>query len=334
MHLKSAALLVFLLFPSTAAFAEDVVVLKNGDRLSGKVAALAAGRLKIVTAHSGDVFVEWAQVATVTTEGAVKVKLDTGEILEGKLSAGENGRVRIESVSTAEPVEVDPAKVQKINEPPVQWHGFLEIGARATGGNSRTQAAYVAAEALRETEIDRFLIRASFNYGRSAGITTARNAYGQFKYDYKFSPDWYGYISEELVHDLFRDLRVRTVTSLGVGYIIVKQPKIESWAEVGVAYVTNDFYALEPDEGHLAGRIFHHLKVQLPLGLEFTNDVTFYPNLETSTDWQLREEAFLGAGLGKGWTARAGVILDYDHQVPPTRRKEDVLYVVTLGYKF
>jgi putative salt-induced outer membrane protein YdiY len=316
-----------------AASADDVVVLRNGDRLSGKVDSLAGGKLKIVTAHSGAVLVSWSEIASVTTEAAVKVKLDTGEIVEGRLSTGEGGKLKIETPSAAAPVEVDPAKVAKINED-TDWHGFIDLGFRATGGNSRTQGAYVGTQLLRETDRDRFLIGANFNYGRAAGVTTARNAYGIVKYDYRFTPKFYGYVSEELLHDRFRDLRIRTVTSLGAGYIFVKSAPIDTWAEAGVAYVTNDFYDLEKDEGHLGGRIYHHLRVSLPLGLEFTNDLTFYPNFEHSKDWQIHDEAFISAGLGKGWTARAGVIWDYDHFIPKERRRHDVLYLLTIGYRF
>jgi putative salt-induced outer membrane protein YdiY len=318
---------------AASAFAEDVVVLRNGDRLSGKVESLTGGKLKIVTPHSGAVFVDWGEIATVTTEAAVKVKLETGEIIEGKLSAADEGRLKIETASAAQPVEVDPAKVAKINED-TDWHGFIDIGFRATGGNSRTQGAYAGAQLLRETDRDRFLIGANFNYGRAAGITTARNAYGILKYDYKFTPKFYGYVSEELLHDRFRDLRIRTITSLGVGYIFVKSAPLDTWAEAGGAYVTNDFYELEEDEGHLGGRLYHHLRASLPLGLEFTNDLTFYPNFEHSKDWQVHNEAFVSAGVGKGWTARAGVIWDYDHFTPRDRRRHDVLYVLTIGYKF
>lgn len=312
----------------------DEVMLANGDKLTGKVKELGGGKLAIETPHSGVVLVDWAQVKSVATDENVKVKLDSGEVIEGKLSAGEAGKLRISSASVSAPVDIDPAKVTRINEPPAEWHGFLELGFRATGGNTHNQTAYVAAQLLRETDRDRFLIRANFNYGRSEGITNAQSAYGQIKYDYKFTSRLYGFVSEELTHDKFRDLRIGTMTSLGAGLIIVKEEKIESWVEAGVAYATNDFYALQKDEGHLAGRLHHHFKVSLPFGIDFTNDVTFYPNFERMTDWQLHEEAFLSAGLGKGWTARAGVILDYDHEVSALRKKHDVIYVLTIGYKF
>ncbi|MCE9581615.1 MAG: DUF481 domain-containing protein [Planctomycetes bacterium] len=323
------------------ACAEDIVTLKNGDKLSGTVVDLNGGKLKFKTAYAGEILIEWAQIQTLTTEGKHKLKLDDGQMVEGKITTTDKGTIRVEDEALKSPVEVDPVRVAKINETPTEWHGFVEVGYRQSSGNTHKQAGIAQAELLRETDRDRFLIKAIFRYGRSEKVTNERAAYGILKYNYKFTPVFYGYISEELFHDYFRDERIGTFTSVGVGFDILHKAPIHAWtggeidlsAEAGIAYATNDHY-VGKDEGHLAGRVACHLRVALPLGLEFTNDATFYPNFEHSTDWQARDEAALSAGIGKGWTARVGAIWEYDHVPPAGFYRFDVLYFATLGYKF
>ncbi len=325
--------LVFLAALALGAAAGDVVTLKNGDKISGTVVDMNGGKLKFKTAYAGDLTIDWAQIQALTTEGPVKLKLVDGELIEGKVTTTEAGTLKIESSGVKDPVEVEPAKVAKINETPTEWHGSIDLGYYQTGGNSRKQSGIAAVNLLRETERDKFQIRADFRYGRERGVTTDRRAYGLIKYAYKFTERFYGYISEELFHDFNRDLRIGTVTSVGAGLDIIKAEHTDLSAEAGVAYFTND-YRGSADEGHIGGRVFVHFRQDLFLGLVFTNDLTFYPNFERGRDWQARDEAAISAGLGKGWTMRVGAIWDYDHEPLPHQFRHDVLYFVTLGYRF
>lgn len=331
MNFRLAAVLVVFLVGS--ALADDVVTLKNGDRLTGTVVDMNGGKLKFKTAYAGEVVIDWAQIQSLTTAGAVKVKLVDGELLEGKVSTTEAGTLKIEGEALKGPVELGPAKVSKINETPTEWHGSVDVGYFQTGGNSRKISAIAAVNLLRETDRDKFQIRADFRYGRERGVTTDRKAYGLVKYAYKFTERFYGYISEEVFHDFTKDLRVGTVTSVGVGYDIIKAEHTDLSAEAGIAYMTND-YRNSPDEGHVGGRVFVHFRQDLFLGLVFVNDLTFYPNFERGRDWQARDEASISAGLGKGLTARIGAIWDYDHEPPAHNFRHDVVYFATLGYRF
>jgi len=330
---RAVLVLALTLATALAARAEDVVTLKNGDRLTGTVVDLAGGKLKFKTAWGGEILVAWAEIASLQTESSIRIRLETDEIIEGTVTTREDGKLVIASAGAGSSLEVEFAKVRRINQPPDTWHGELGLGYFHSGGNTRKTSGIASVNLFRETERDRFQIKADFRYGRDRGVTTERKAYGLIKYDYKFTERFYGYISEELAHDRFKDTRIRTVTSAGVGLVVVNAEHTDLRAEAGLAYVTNDFY-VEKDEGHLGGRLFVHFRQDLPLGLVFVNDLTAYPNFERSTDWQLRDEASISAGLGAGWNARVGVIWEYDHEVPKDRWRHDVLYFATLGYKF
>ena len=65
----------------------DQVVLKDGDTLTGHIVAMDAGKLTITVLGLGDVKVDAAQIATVSTDGPVELKLKDGTIEKRKLSA-------------------------------------------------------------------------------------------------------------------------------------------------------------------------------------------------------------------------------------------------------
>lgn len=317
----------------SVALADDEIKLKNGDRITGKVTGLAGGKLVIETPHSGPLKVDWTQVVSIKTDAPLKLKLATGEWLEGKVSPGAEGKIKVESAGAAAPVEVEYPKVASINEPPASWHGKITGAAKATDGNTHNRSFLITLDASRETEQDVILGRALFRYGETSGVLTERNAYGIAKYMYKFTPTVYGYVSEELLGDTFKDLNLNTVTSVGAGYIFLKQAEIDLSLEAGVAYITNDF-DVASDESHIGGRAQAYLRLALPLGFELKDRFIIYPNFEDSQDFQLRNEVTLGTALGSGWDLLGGIITEYDRTPSPGLKRRDDTFFVGLGYTF
>ena len=309
----------------------DEVVMKNGDKISGKVVDLGGGKLKVETPHSGVVVLEWAQVASIKTDAAVKVKLTTGEAFEGKIGAGQDGKILIDSAGAQ--TEVTPDKVKSFNEPPVAWHGSVDLAGRKTDGNTHNSSLLFAAEALRTTEKDRILLKWVFRYGETDNVVTERNSYAIAKYDYLFTDRIYGYASGELFSDKFKDLRLRSILAVGAGYIFEKSKDLDLWGDVGLAYVDNDLIDGE-DESYPGGRISAHVRKSLPLGFELIDDVVFLPNFEEGDAWLLRNELALATALGHGLSFKAGWITDYDNDPPDDVREHDNTYFVGLGYKF
>jgi putative salt-induced outer membrane protein YdiY len=317
---------------SAGAARADEIALKNGDRLTGRVVDLVGGKLRIDTGHSGVVAVDWGQVASVKTDGKIRVKLATGEVIEGTLAPGLEGRLKIESAG-AGPLEIAPDRVKAFNEPPVAWHGSVDVAARTSDGNTHTTSMLIAADAIRVTESDRLLFKTVFRYGETANIVTERTGFGLVKYDYLFTERVYGFVSGEVLSDRFKDLTLRTVLAGGVGYIFLKSPEMDFWGDAGFAYVDNNFREGE-DEAHTGGRVSAHARRVLPFGFEAVDDIVYLPNFEESGNWQFRNDLALTTALGQGWTLKAGMITEYDNEPPPGLRKYDDIYYVGLGYRF
>ena len=66
----------------------DVVVMKNGDRLTGKTVHKMADELVFVTTYAGTLKLKWSDIASLVTDKPVTVMISEERILAGKLGSG------------------------------------------------------------------------------------------------------------------------------------------------------------------------------------------------------------------------------------------------------
>jgi hypothetical protein len=62
----------------------DIVVLLNGDRITGEVKELAYGQLKFSTDDMGTLYIEWSKIAALTTAQQLQVELADGRRVFGQ----------------------------------------------------------------------------------------------------------------------------------------------------------------------------------------------------------------------------------------------------------
>lgn len=76
--------------PSLAVSAPktDVVVLRNGDRITGEVKGLEQGRLKYSTDSVGTIYIEWEDIASLYAAKIFEVETVTGDIFHGSIGPG------------------------------------------------------------------------------------------------------------------------------------------------------------------------------------------------------------------------------------------------------
>lgn len=70
---------VFLLASAFAAQA-DVILMSNGDRISGLVVAVSDGNLTIETDYAGTLRIAWVKVESVETNQPVQIRLSDDSI--------------------------------------------------------------------------------------------------------------------------------------------------------------------------------------------------------------------------------------------------------------
>lgn len=311
----------------------DKILLKNGDQLRGKVQKVQGGVLTLTTDYSEPVKVKTSEISKIATDEPIEVHLQTGEILKGSLKPAEEGEVKVESSSGRQPAVIAWDQVKAINPPPNTWHGNISLGANQLSGNAERTAVSAAFELERKFDGDRFSLRARHNYAEEDENVTERNTYGAIKFDHFFTKRFFGYLSVELLNDSFKDLNLRATVGPGVGYQIWDDDRKALSVEAGVSYFIEDLKTGE-DEKYATGRVGANFRYKIVDSLVFNDNVIFYPSIENTSEYSLRNEAILSTDIYAGWKLRFSNILEYDNEPAPGIETTDLQWILSLGYSF
>ena len=319
--------------------AADEILFLNGDRLTGKIVKADGGKLTIKSETAGEVTVDLAKVKTFSTDEPIVIK--TGDTtLSSKVTGGADGTVQVVPVAGGSSQVIALKDVAKINPPPVQWTGSFVANAMITTGNSETENFGVSLNAVRRSEIDRITLGGAYYYGRQEDkdtgdkTTTIDNWFLLGKYDYFLTKQFYLYGLVRVEQDQIADLDLRLTLSGGVGYQWFEMPTFNLSTEVGVAWVYENFQG-GGNEDHVAARFAYHVDWTPYKTIKLFHNLEWLPNV---TDWfgdyNLNVDAGLRATIYEGLFAEAKIEVRYDTTPAPGAKKDDVRYLLGVGWAF
>ena len=216
-----------------------VVVLKNGDRITGRIVKMQDKRLEIDVPFADIIKIKWEDVQSITSERAMSVKLygevdipeDAGERRVDRLilfTLGEGGPIRLEDVRAINFAEND-------------YRGYISAGGNQTSGNTKTEALNISGNLMYRRLEHRYNLDGKYNRAQADGEDTANNAAFNVKYDYFLTRRVYvgGF-------DLARigpvpNLTVRNTGGLLLGYDILDREHHNLTIAAGPAAVYQDF---------------------------------------------------------------------------------------------
>ena len=114
------AIFLFLVCFSAPVFADktDIIILQNGDRITGEVKGLISGQLELKTEYMGTVFIDWENIWDLFSSTGQQIELGNGERIVGTLDKPQTGTPDEEQlilVYTAEgEIEVDSQDVVRM----------------------------------------------------------------------------------------------------------------------------------------------------------------------------------------------------------------------------
>jgi hypothetical protein len=137
--------LVFAVLLASAAAAgaakTDIVLMRNGDRITCEVTQMRQGKLQVKTDDAGTISIEWDEIASVTTATEYDVTLRDGTRLLGRLAPGAASTVQV-SAAAGTPAVVPLADIVSFT---IIKKGFWHrIDGSLDLGGSYTQSSGVA----------------------------------------------------------------------------------------------------------------------------------------------------------------------------------------------
>lgn len=241
-----------LAFPLVALAAPktDVLVLTNGDRLTGEVKSLGQGLLSFNTDATGTIEIEWLYVASLQTKQFLEVELTSGARYLGQAPAGgATGTMRIATDDQDPGREVrlvDVVRIATIDRGRI-WE---RLDGYVTGGYDYTKASDVQHLTLSAGVSTRTAIR-SWSLDGSGTTTRQSDEPDTTRFDIDGGHRRFlakrRFVSSFAALERNDELGLNLRTTLGAGYgTYLRQTQIDEWyGALGLA-VTREDFATQP----------------------------------------------------------------------------------------
>ncbi len=341
--MKSKILIAFIVsifaltFFSTISFADEII-LKNGDRLSGKLVSMEEGKLIFNTSYAGDITVNWSEIKTIKTDGQAAILLNNGSLIKGALQPTKDNKVMVDTSSSLGTPPLDLGEVAAINPEllpqEVKLTGRADVAIALRSGNTDTSTYNLSGEIQARSKKSRYTLGGEYNREEDHDKTTVNNWLAYAKYDHFLTEKLYGYVNTVFEKDKMADLNLRSSIGLGLGYQVWESEKTNLALEAGLSYVNED-YDVGSDSNYAAFRWsvdfdryiwddflqFFHFH-EGTIGLEDTSDIT------------IRSRTGLRMPLKNGFSANMQYNWDWDNTPAPGKDSVDEAFIVGLGYEF
>jgi len=315
----------------------DLVILKNGNNITGEVKALELGKLRYSTDDIGTINIEWDEIAGVESKAQFEVELRDARLYFGSLGMSEQegmlavvGETGTEEVPLAEVVLITPIKNQVL----ARFDGSVSLGFNYTKANQIFQLNLGADSFYRGRKYGGSARLNVVNTGQESQEITKKNDL-TFNLHRFFSRRWdvttvLGFEqNSELGLDLrvllgggfSRDLILTNLNNLRAGAGILVNREWPSGAEAtnnleGLLGVNYRIYRYDDPETDITTqlmiypgisdfgriRINFESKVKWEIYKDFFINLTFYDNFDNRPATAGAAKNDLGVTFGIGWS--------------------------------
>lgn len=318
----------------------DEIVLKNGDRLTGKVKQLVDGKLVLESELAGKVTIDLSNIQTFSSDAPIEVHLNDGTVLQERVSKSGAGRFSVPGDKTLQAQDFEVGAIVSINPPRPRWSGNISIGATSTHGNTRTDTVTASASLSKRTEKDRTQLWADYAKGKQEDpdtgekVTTEDWWRTRAKYDYFFTEKFYGYLDGRYEKDRIAELDRRVIVGAGGGYQWIESDDMNFSTEAGLASRYEKFDNETESSSETSLQLGYHFDKKLVDNVKFINDLTYYPSLEQFSDYYLTSTAELRAYFTQSMFTNFKVIFNYDSTPAIGKGSTDTKYILGVGVSF
>jgi putative salt-induced outer membrane protein YdiY len=349
MKITLRILFLFWLFGLPLGALADQVILKNGDRITGKIQKKDGANLVIKSDIFGLVTIPWEAVTQVTSDELLTVVLPEGKTLQGQIATEEN-KMTVKSPTVAESIALPQVTAirnaeeqkawERLQNPGLLslWYGYADLGVSFARGNAVTSNIATALKTTRETRNDK--ISAYFNQIYSNGrladgteATTAKAVRGGWMYDRNLKKGAFLNLFNDYEYDAFQSLDLRFVLGGGFGYSFLKNDLTRLDLLGGLDYSREKFstpLTRDSVEGYLGNRFSHQFSKTTAL----TQSFRMFTNLKDAVQYRMNFDIGTSTVLRK-WLSWQLTLSDRFLNDPiPGHKKNDVLLTTGLRFSF
>ena len=343
---RAASISIFILLvvlPALAKEVNDVVVLKNGDRLTGEIKGLQSGELRVKADYMAEaVRLDWSKVEKLESKSTFMIWLVNGKLVTDvmRLVPTNSGEVANFVIGNSnQTIRVQQLDVIRIA--PADRHfwkrleGSIDFGFSFTSGNDQYQTQLAATTTYRTgnhsftTSIDSALS------GQTEGTSLTRN---QFNFDYRrrLTSRWYAGGLFDLLRSDQQSLKLRTSVGALLGYN-VKQTERTRLSIFGGLVGTRENYSeslgrpKSTNADAIVGADFVTFRFNRT---DIRSRLSLFPSLTTPGRTRVQATSDLRIKVVKDLWWGFHIYENFDSKPPVRADKNDLGVSTSIGWKF
>ena len=335
MPATGAVLLSLLPASASARDKTDVVVLRNGDHITGEIMAVSRGKLDYKTDDAGRLSIEWLKVERVTSLHTYEIQTADRTKYYSALRAPPEEVTGVVELDDGRTIPV-PDVVAIVPLDAGLWSrmsAYFDLGftlAKSNNAMTLNTDGFVGYRGER--------LGASFQFDTylqgADNTATVVNTSGEVIGDAYFGA-WTTQLSVQAQKNDELDLKLRLTLGGGAAYSAIRSNFMELLAKAGLAAAREQYSTGGPTwylTGYLAGTwdIFQYDSPKLDAGIS----VTAYPYLtdlgrvRVETTLRVKYEVFKDFNVGLNFSDT------FDSRPPDATPNNDYLVSVTIGWKY
>jgi putative salt-induced outer membrane protein YdiY len=324
---------------SAASLSGDVIETKNGARLVGKVNKIDGTAVLFATDYAGEIKIKQSEVASLTTDAPLNVRLASGAVLQGTLSSTPNGGVALTGSDGTLNTTVDKiamtwapgAKDPAVAALERSWRYEAAVDITGKSGNKEQLGTSFSARATLKTSNDTLQFYSAYD----RQVTDGEKSSDQFKagvdYQNNFSGRKSWYVRDEGGFDRVKDIELYNVAAFGLGYDFIKKPQHILTGRAGLSFRYEGYKNPLTEDVKAAGLDFGINHRYDSDTWSMVNRLSWVPLFEDFANYRLQHESFFEIPTANpDWKLRLGLSNDYNSKPGAGVEKMDTTYFTRL----
>ena len=313
----------------------DVVVMQNGDRITGDVKRIWGEDLNIEPEYTDEFVIELDKVAYVESDRDFDLTLEDGREVTARLEgAGANGTQTItyEGQTRQAPI-ITLNQIVEADDGAFDWESHIDWSSTVTTGNTDSTVARVSADSKIEIGDHRHIATLLVADEETGGVKTKDQDYLTYTYNWLFSDKWFLGAGATYETDPIKQLDRRSSIGTGIGRDIWNFNDRTMSFELGLGTLEESLAGVSESS------TFAYWKYRFTY--DFAGlDLEAYHNHQISSYLSGRDNLFAKSSTGLRYEIgdlfylTMSLNVDYESDPPPGVDTEDSTWVIGAGFEF
>jgi putative salt-induced outer membrane protein YdiY len=311
-----------------------VLVLKNGDQITGDIKRIWDSEISIEPEYSDEFQVDVSAVDHIESDRKFEIDLEDGTSLVAQLAGADSDGNQLVKVGE-KVVAVSLEEIFELEEPEkdFEWESNVDFSAAVNSGNTDSSNTKLRADTTVRFPGHRHIGEITFLKEDLAEETTQDKALFKYDYNWLFRDPWFFSTQLSFERDPIIELDQRVILSAGIGRDIWNTPRKSLSVQLGAGAQTEEIGQVTTESAVVTWSLRYRQDF-------FSDDLELYHNDSITYNVSGRTNTSYKTTTGLRYEITdllyANLSVDFDYETDPVEPavSEDIALLVGLGVEF